>query len=484
LSGEFDAFGGWRTQEHQDPFWRYMQAGGKRACCVWHRRAGKDDVSLHWTCQAGHMRPGNYWHMLPQAEQARKAIWSAINPHTGMLRIDEAFPRELRTRTRTNEMMIEMRAGFSWQVVGSDNYNALMGSPPVGVVFSEWSLADPHAWAYIRPILRENGGWAIFIYTPRGRNHGYTLSESAKRTPGWFHQVLAADQSGVFSAEELALELAELQGEYGRDLGQNLFDQEYMCSFDAAILGAIYAAWIRQLERSGRIRAVPWNADYPVHTAWDLGFGDATAIWWYQIIRGQVYVIDFYQASGKDARHYCEQVLGHELIEDGKGNVERGADIPQIEYRLDWEYAEEKAHCVPHDAAHKTIQGGGRSFGDQCHGYGIDMFVCGQAGQATQISAARKTLERCWFDEEKCKPGLDALSHYHYEWDDQLKILKDAPKHDWASHPCDAFEIIGQVWQPELEPQRPEAPRFLHEATADEVFWPDSKGSEFHKERL
>jgi hypothetical protein len=464
-------FGNWYTEPHQDELWRYLESGGLRAYEIWHRRAGKDDVCLRWTCKAAHKRKGNYWHMLPQAEQARKAIWDAINPHTGIRRIDEAFPAYLRKRTRNNEMMIEFKNGSIWQVVGSDNFNALVGSPPVGIVFSEWALADPHAWAYMRPILRENGGWAIFVTTPRGKNHGWKLLQAAQRAKGWHWQVLPATQTGVFTQAELEEERLELIEEYGEEMGQNLFEQEYLCSFEAAILGAIYARQMRKADQEGRITAVPHDPTLEVHTAWDLGYGDATAIWWFQIVRNEVHLIDYHQNTGKDAQFYASQLAGQELmLRDGK--VLRGEPVMNAQHRARYRYGQ---HHGPHDTATKTLASGGRSFGDQMLNYGYNLNVIPATNQDDQINAARKTLEVCWFDAERTEKGRDCLTSYHYEWDDQKKILSDVPYHDWSSHGSDAFEIIGQVWQPVKRAESKPKPRFLHEITADEVFFDELK---------
>jgi phage terminase large subunit len=467
---EYDVFGSWYTEPHQDELWNYLAAGGKRAYAVWHRRAGKDDVSMHWACYAAHQRIGNYWHMLPQAEQARKAIWDAINPHTGKRRIDEAFPLPLRKRTLNNEMKIELHCGSFWQVVGSDNYNALVGSPPVGIVFSEWALADPHAWAYMRPILRENGGWAIFITTPRGKNHGWKLLEAARAAKGWFHQVLPADRTGVFAHGELEEERNELIGEYGEEMGQNLYEQEYLCSFEAAILGAIYARQMRKLEQSGRITLVKHDPMLEVHTAWDLGYGDATAIWFFQIARNEVHLIDYHQNTGKDAQFYASQLAGKAVAL--KGHASRDTDGLNCEHRQRYRYGQ---HHGPHDTAAKTLAAGGRSFGDQMNDFGYMMNVIPATNQADQINAARKTLEVCWFDQEHTEKGRDGLTSYHYAWDDKKKMLSDEPYHDWSSHPSDAFEIIGQVWQPIKAAEDKPKPRFLHELTADDVFFPKEK---------
>src|SRR3954451_2958960 len=167
----------WTPRTYQQAAWDYLQSGGKRAYLLWHRRAGKDDLCLRWTKQALMSRPGSYWFLLPQQEQARKAIWRAVDPHTGRRRIDMAFPVGLRVKALDQEMLIEFKNGSTWQVLGSDNFNALVGSPPAGLVFSEWPLSDPQAWGYLAPAVEENAGWAIFNGTPRGPNHGKTLFE-------------------------------------------------------------------------------------------------------------------------------------------------------------------------------------------------------------------------------------------------------------------------------------------------------------------
>lgn len=435
----------WKPRHYQMPLWSYLEHGGTRADACWHRRAGKDDICLNWSAVSAFQRPGNYWHMLPEAEQARKAIWAAVNPHTSKRRIDEAFPHEIRKRTREQEMSIEFVNGATWQVVGSDNFNSLVGSTPVGITFSEWSLANPRAWAFMRPILMENGGWAIFIYTPRGKNHAHRMHEASRKNSDWFSQLLTVDDTRIFDQDALKRELSEYIDEHGEVEGEAYFRQEYYCSFDAAILGAVYGHWISAAEKAGRVTRVAYDPAVPVNTAWDLGYDDSTAIWWWQIVRKEVRLIDYYENSGQDIEHYC-QIL----------------EAKPYSYKDGY-------HYVPHDAAHKLLAAGGRSIVMQAWDLGVKMHVIPATSMANGIAAARKTLECAWFDEEATSEGREALKTYHFSYDEDKKILSSAPVHDWSSHAADAFEIIGQVWQAQRIPKPPEPPKFPLNMTVNEI---------------
>lgn len=406
----------WEPRPYQRALWRYLEGGGRRAVAVWHRRAGKDDVCLHWAATAAHERVANYWHMLPEAAQARKAIWDAVNPHTGRRRIDEAFPYELRRTTRNNEMLIEFLNGSTWQVVGSDNYNSLVGSAPAGVVFSEWALADPAAWSFLRPILRENGGWAFFIYTPRGRNHGATFYEAAASDPEWFGELLPATKTGVFSAEALASEEREYVREYGEDEGRKRFRQEYLCDFEAAVPGAYYGVEMANARDEGRIRAVPWLPRHPVHTAWDIGIGDSTAIWCVQKVADEIRVVDFIRNSGVAIGWYVNELQRRPYT--------WGTDL------------------LPHDAEPERLQTG-ESIQRTLNSLGrVRTQIVPMAPVHVGIAAVRDLLPRCWFDAEKCKHGVEALTQYRRKWDEKRKVFHDGPLHDWASDPADAFRYL------------------------------------------
>ena len=244
--------------------------------------------------------------MLPEYAQARKAIWSAVNPHTGKRRIDEAFPRFMRASTNETDMFIRFKNGSTWQVIGSDNYNRLVGASIAGVVFSEFATSNPASWAYLAPILVENDGWAIFITTPRGRNHVYKMHEVARKSPEWFCEIATVDDTGAIPRDIVEAQRGEYHALYGEEAGDALIEQEYWCAFEAAILGAYYGKELARAMREGRIREVAPDPAFPVHTAWDLGVDDANTMWFFQIAGGEIHVVDYYEASGYAIPHFAQ----------------------------------------------------------------------------------------------------------------------------------------------------------------------------------
>lgn len=217
----------WVARPHQRLLYNSFGHGKpyQRAAAVWHRRAGKDSCALNLTARDMFKRVGTYWHLFPEQTQARRAIWNGIDKQ-GRRIIDQFLPPAVRARDNSQEMLIETVNGSVWQMAGSDNYDSLVGSNPVGVVFSEWSLANPEAWEYIRPILVENDGWALFIYTPRGYNHGYSTFANAMASDTWFAQRLSVEDTGLVS-------LQAIQEERDAGMSESKIRQEFYCSFEA-----------------------------------------------------------------------------------------------------------------------------------------------------------------------------------------------------------------------------------------------------------
>lgn len=421
---------GWEPREYQRSLWQYLEHGGKRADVAAHRRWGKDDVALHFSATRMVIRPAMYWHMLPEAAQARKAIWDAVNPHTGRKRIDEAFPHELRKRTRDQEMQIEFRNGATWQVVGSDNYNSLVGSAPAGIVFSEWALAKPQAWTYMRPILAENDGWAIFIWTPRGRNHATTAFEAREQDSEWFTLRSPANRTGVFSGQQLEQEKAELIAENGREDGEAMFRQEYLVDFDAATPGAYFGSMLREAQDGGRISRVPYDPALKVETSWDLGIDDYTSIWFFQQVGREVRAIDYFETSGEGLQSIVREAI---------------ASKPYV-------YAK---HHLPHDVMVRELGAGGRSRYETLQGLGLNNISVGVATDPEdRINAARQVIPVTWFDAEKCAVGLERLRRYRKRWNRSLNAYV-GPLHDSASHGADSFGEFAVNRQAITEARKP-----------------------------
>jgi len=417
-------FNGWKPRPHQRKLWRHLARGGKRAMAVWHRRAGKDEVCLHHTAVAAFERVGNYWHCLPEFLQGRKAIWTAINAHTGKRRIDEAFPQKLRANTNDNEMFIRFHNGSTWQVIGSDRYDATVGAGVAGIVYSEWALANPSAWAYHRPMVEENQGWAAFITTPRGRNHALAMFRHAEQSPDWFAELLTAEDTGALTQAALAAALKEYTALYGVDVGTAQYKQEYFCDWQAAILGAYFAFEMAQVRSESRVIAVEADHDRPVHRAWDLGVRDDTSIWWWQVQGAQLIILDHYASSGAGVDHFA-------------GEIEKRRDIHGWKDGTDW---------VPHDAKVKEF-GTGKTRVESMQALGLHPMLVPWATFADGIEAARRTLPLCVFHPRTEETGIAALEQYRREWDDEKKAFRATDVHDWTAHPAAAFRYLSLAWR-------------------------------------
>ena len=419
----------WVPRGYQRNLWNYMESGGTRAVVVWPRRHGKDDVCLHWMCVAAMQRVGTYWYCLPESAQSRKAIWDAVNEFTGVRRIDGAYPAEIRSDMRNQDMFIRFINGSTLTFVGSDNYDSLVGSPPIGIVFSEFSLANPNAWGYLRPILANNGGWAIFNGTPRGRNHLYTLFNHAKLSPDWFAELLTVEDTELLPKEKLAVELEEYIATYGQEEGYAKYRQEYYCSFEGNMSGSYYGPLLDQADTDGRITNVSYDPALPVITAWDLGMGDASGIWFLQKVNNEVRAIDYYEASGEGLAYYAKILKERPYVYD--------------------------THIMPHDIKVREL-GTGKSRYEVAASLGIKPITVAKALPVDDgIHAVRSLLPRMWFDERKCAHGLELLRAYRKEYDEKRKEYKNKPYHDYTSHCADAlrmFAIAGDIHRPPVKP--------------------------------
>lgn len=396
------------ARQYQVPVINALNAGYKRAVCVWHRRSGKDKTFINYTANAMYERLGAYYYIFPTYKQAKKVIWNGMDRDG--FKFTDHFPESLRKRTDNTDLFIEMDCGSIFQLIGSDNFDSLMGANPVGCVFSEWSLQDPAVWDYFRPILAENNGWAAFIYTPRGKNHGWDTLEIARKFPDtWYSEVLTAEDTGAIPQEILAQERREIIAKDGNDA---LYQQEYFCNFDVPIQGAYYAQQLMRADEEGRITGVPHDENTVVHTWWDLGIDDSMSIWFMQVAGKELHFIDYLESSGEGLPYYVKE-LKNKPYAYGK-------------------------HYAPHDIKVRELNTG-KSRYETAKKLGVNFEIVPRLPVEDGISAVRQTLSQCWFDKNKCKRGISALRSYRKDWDEENQVWRQKPVHDWASHGADAF---------------------------------------------
>jgi len=275
----------------------------------------------------------------------------------------------------------------------------------------------------LSPILEENGGWAAFISTSRGNNHLKKIYDYAKVTAGWFAELLTAEQTPVFTMLRLIEIKQELIGAFGLELGEAMYEQEYLCSFQGAVIGSYYGKQMALAKKEGRITRVPHETGLEVYTFWDLGVDDSMTIWFMQFIGRETRVIDYYENAGMGLAHYAK------ILKDKP-----------------YSYGD---HYMPHDAKVREMSAGehAKTRSEVAEDLGIRPVIIVERPRNTDavmtgIEAARNALGACYFDETKCQLGISALEGYKSEYDEEKKVMKNTPFHDWTSHGADAFRTF------------------------------------------
>jgi len=353
---------------------------------------------------------GRFAYLSPTYAQSKDVAWSYLKRFTAPIPGIEQ---------RESELMVVMPNAARVRLYGADNYDRLRGGYNDGVVLDEYGDMHPSAWPeVIRPSLADRGGWATFIGTPKGRNHFHRIHQAALGDPDWYTLTLKASLSGLLPEAELA--------DMRRMMSADQYDQELECSFDAAIRGAIYRQELAGVEDQGRLCGVPYDPAVPVWTAWDLGIGDATAIWCAQVVGREVHIIDYYEATGEALPHYVQWL-----------------DSRPYRYTYD---------LLPHDAGAREL-GTGKTREEQLRNNGRKVRVLPRQEVDDGINAAKMLLGRCWFDRERTERGRECLAHYRRDFNDRLGIYKDVPVHDWSSHGADAFRCLAMGLRETVAPK-------------------------------
>lgn len=426
-------------RSYQMPTWRYMEdpKEGKRGVVVAHRRWGKDLLGINIVSCMAQQRVGLYWHLLPTYKQGRAIVWNGFT-RDGRKFLDHFHP-DLVESTNSTEMRVTFKNGSQYQVVGTDDINSLVGTNPIGCIFSEYSLHDPAAWNYLRPILLENGGWALFIYTARGRNHGYTLVEMARKNKKWFCEISMAGSDGTRKEDgQPVFSDDQIQEERDSGMPEEMIQQEYYCSFDSPFIGSYYGAQMLSAEKGGRImEEIPYDPKLPVETWWDLGMDDSTTIWFVQKYGMETRIIDYYENSGEGLQHYAKVLSGQ---------------IDGEEWRSEYFYGR---HLGPHDIEVREL-GTGKSRREVARGLGIKFTVGKKHEVSDGIEACRSLLPTCYFSMKRCERGIEALRQYRKAYDEANKVFRNHPHHDWTSHAADAFRIGAMATKDRKKNEKPQ----------------------------
>lgn len=399
-------------RDYQLPFHAAMDDGCIRAVLVWHRRAGKEVSCFNEMIKRAFFhRVGTYVYFFPTARLGRRILWDGMDK-AGKRFLDYIPKQLIEGQPNTVEMKIKLKNGSTIQVIGTDQI-INVGINPVGCVFSEFSLQDPHSWNFTRPILRENRGWAVFNFTPRGKNHAYDLYLMAKNNPDWFCQKLTIEDTGVLDESDMDKERQE-------GMSEVLIQQEYYCSFDQGAEGAYYAKLLNQAEINGRLTNVPSDPHASVNTYWDLGVGDETVILFAQNVGQEIHLIDMYRNQGEGLSHYAK------VLQDKS-------------FTNNWNYGE---HFAPHDIQVRELGSGAQTRLDIARELGINFTIVPNLPISEGIELSRGIFPRLWIDTERCSFFIKAAENYHKHYNEKLNVYSDKPVHDWSSHTMDAFRYM------------------------------------------
>ncbi len=413
-----------KPRPYQIPLIRALEVDGyKRMLSIMPRRAGKDLTAWNMMIRQALQRIGVYWYILPSYAMGKKIIWNGKdNQGNDFL---SYIPSELIKSTNSQEMIIKLVNGSLIQIVGSDSAkDSLIGTNAIGMIFSEYALQDPTGYQYLRPILLQNEGWSIFLSTPRGRNHLYDLYELGLANPEeWFVQKLTIDDTKHVSLEEIQKDIDS--GEVSYEMVQ----QEWFTSFDLGIHGAYYTKYLDDMKRNNQIDNIPWDPSFKVHTNWDIGMRDQTAIVMWQLRNDNLYVIDTYEHSDVGLEHYIK-------ILEGKP------------YR--W-----GTHFGPHDIQVREL-GTGMSRLERARQLGIEFQIAPNLSIADGIEAVRATLPKTYIDKTKCAPLIKALENYRKIFDPRTNSYREKPLHDQFSHFCDAFRYTSLSYKKVTNGMSPE----------------------------
>lgn len=386
----------WQRQVHN--------ASNRWKVIVCHRRAGKTNMAINELIKGALMtKNSRFAYIAPFFVQAKSIWWDMLKKYSQVIP-DVKF--------NESELRVDYPNGSRVTLYWADNPDRLRWIALWWVVFDEYAQQPSSIFSeIIRPALSDNKWWAIWIGTPKGQNAFYELFKYAENQLDWFTMELKASESAIIDDEELK--------DARRTMTEDEYNQEYECSWSAAIKWAYYSKELAEC-REKRILRWLYETTLPTYTAWDLGISDYMAVTFFQAYQWEIRIIDYYEDNGKSLEYFAK------VINDKQ-------------YRYD-------QHYFPHDIQVRELTTGTsrfeavqRLFNNKCTVLPMTKIMDG-------INNARVNFQRVWFDENNTSVLRNSLANYSQEWDDKKWVFKDNPRHDWASHGADSFRYAMQAY--------------------------------------
>ncbi len=400
-----------QPRDYQLPIFKALEQDGyKKLVVCWARRSGKDLVGFNLLIRQAFKRVGAYYYVFPTFSAGRRILWNSIT--NDGVRVLDFIPPEVILSKNEQMMSIKLINGSMISIIGAtDCDKTLVGTNPIGMVFSEYaSLVDDRSYAFSKPILHANGGWVLFLSTPRRHNHFYNLWQIALQNPDvWYSNFLTVKDTKHISEDEIQADID--RGEMNWELAQ----QEYYCSFEIGASAMVWGIALDNMKANEQISNVPWQPNHKVNCAWDVG-NDMTSIIFFQCIGQVVNVIDYYENSGQQLEHYVNVL-----------------NAKQYTYNKSY---------FPHDM--RVTEWGGKKYTrlEKARQLGIKGEIVDSVSLEDGIEYVKSCMPKIWIDAVKCNKLIKALESYRYEYDKKLSRYKDTPLHDKHSHGSDSFRYM------------------------------------------
>jgi len=423
-------------RDYQADFMNAMFVDGyKHMLWVLHRRAGKSITAFNMLVMAACRKVGLYLYLLPLQTQARKVIWRAIGGDA--VPFLDHVPKSIIRKINNTDMSIELINGAIIQFAGSNNYDNLVGIGACCIMYDEFSISNPLAREYLSPILLESGGTEIVFGTPRGHNEFYELYKMALDNPRWYVKKLTIDETHRSDGSSILTE-EQIAEERKAGKSEELIQQEYYCSFETGNVGSYYTKELADAEYDGRILDFGIDARNPVYTSFDIGVHDATCIVLFQCVQGKIYFIYAIEDNNKGMDHYWEELQ----VVKKKLGFQR------------WGY-----HWAPHDIRNREWSSSARTRISIAADMGLHFLIVPRVTIPDRIEAGRAFLPDCYFHATNCKHLVRCLREYRREFDEDKKIFKDKPLHNWCSHMADAYTYAAVAWRDQFNRPEENVPR-------------------------